>query len=116
MTQMAGRLEASPSRLGVSASARGPGEAKSLAAKPQPQGDLFFEAPDCPTLARRAIGEGVATAALTIAVVFAATATSLGALRPLALGLGVPAAVGALTLAFGPATGAHFNPLITASQ
>jgi glycerol uptake facilitator-like aquaporin len=88
----------------------------SLVAKPQRQRDLFFEAPDPPTLARRALGEGVATAALTTAVVFAATATSLGELRPLALGLGVPAAVAALTLAFGPATGAHFNPLITASQ
>jgi glycerol uptake facilitator-like aquaporin len=85
-------------------------------AKPEPQRDLFFEAPDCPTLARRALGEGIATAGLTVAVVFAATATSLGELRPLALGLGVPAAVAALTLAFGPATGAHFNPLITASQ
>jgi len=40
--------------------------------------------------------------ALTVAVVFAATSTSLGELRPLALGLGVPAAVAALTLAFGP--------------
>jgi glycerol uptake facilitator-like aquaporin len=116
MTQAASRLEASPLGLGVSASMRRGSEGISLAAKPQRQRELFFEAPDCPTLARRALGEGVATAGLTIAVVFAATATSLGGLRPLALGLGVPAAVAALTLAFGPATGAHFNPLITASQ
>ena len=76
----------------------------------------FFEGPDCPSLARRALGEGVATAVLTMAVVFAAQATWLGPLRPLAFCLGVPAAVLALTLTFGPATGAHFNPLVTASQ
>jgi glycerol uptake facilitator-like aquaporin len=51
-----------------------------------------------------------------MAVVLAARAISLGDLRPLALGLGVPAAVAALTLSFGPATGGHFNPLITVSQ
>ena len=51
-----------------------------------------------------------------MAVVFAVQAAWLGALHPLATGLGVPAAVAALTLSFGPATGAHFNPLVTASQ
>jgi glycerol uptake facilitator-like aquaporin len=116
MTQVARRLEANPLGFDLSTSMQREGEGISLAAKPQRERELFFEAPDCPALARRALGEGVATAGLTIAVVFAATATSLGQLRPLALGLGVPAAVAALTLAFGPATGAHFNPLITASQ
>jgi glycerol uptake facilitator-like aquaporin len=82
----------------------------------QSQRAAFFEAPDPAALARRALGEGVATAALTMAVIFAVRATWLGNLRPLALCLGVPAAVAALTLSFGPATGAHFNPLITASQ
>ena len=76
----------------------------------------FFEGPAPPSLARRALAEGVATAVLTMAVVFAAQATWLGALRPLAICVGVPAAVAALTLSFGPVTGAHFNPLITASQ
>ena len=80
------------------------------------QREPFFEGPNSPSLARRAIAEGVATAGLTMAVVFAAQATWLGPLRPLAFVLGVPAAVAALTLAFGPATGAHFNPLVTASQ
>ena len=80
------------------------------------QRQLFFEAANRPSLARRALGEGVATMALTMAVVFAAKATWLGPLRPLALGIGVPAAVAALTLTFGPATGGHFNPLVTASQ
>jgi glycerol uptake facilitator-like aquaporin len=85
-------------------------------AKAHRQSEPFFEAPGCPSLARRALGEGVATAALTMAVVFAARASWLGALRPLALAVGVPAALVALTLSFGPATGAHFNPLVTASQ
>lgn len=76
----------------------------------------FFESHDCPSLARRALAEGVATAGLTMAVIFSVQATWLGALRPLAICLGVPAAVAALTLSFGPATGAHFNPLVTASQ
>lgn len=80
------------------------------------QREPFFEGPNSPSLARRALAEGVATAGLTMAVVFAAQATWLGPLRPLALALGVPAAVAALTLSFGPATGAHFNPLVTASQ
>ena len=82
----------------------------------QRQRQLFFESPNSPSLARRAIAEGVATAALTISVVFSAQATWLGILRPLAICLGVPAAVAALSLSFGPATGAHFNPLVTGSQ
>jgi len=77
---------------------------------------LSFEAPDAPVLARRAFGEAIATAGLAMAVIFSAQASWLGALRPLALGLGVPAAVAALTLSFGPATGAHFNPLVTTCQ
>jgi glycerol uptake facilitator-like aquaporin len=85
-------------------------------AKPGRQTAPFFEAADAPSLTRRAIGEGIATAGLTMAVVFCSQATWLGALRPLAPGLGVPAAVAALTLSFGPATGAHFNPLVTACQ
>ena len=76
----------------------------------------FFEGPNPPSLVRRAFAEGVATAGLTMAVVFSVQATWLGALRPLAICLGVPAAVAALTLSFGPVTGAHFNPLVTASQ
>jgi glycerol uptake facilitator-like aquaporin len=76
----------------------------------------FFEGPSSPSLVRRALAEGVATAALTMTVVLSTQATWLGALQPLAICLGVPAAVAALTLSFGPATGAHFNPLITASQ
>jgi glycerol uptake facilitator-like aquaporin len=85
------------------------------ASNPQ-QRKPFFEYEGAPSLARRALAEGVATAGLTIAVVLAARAISLGDLRPLALGLGVPATVAALTLSFGPATGGHFNPLITVSQ
>jgi len=80
------------------------------------QAQPFFEAPNAPSLTRRAFGEGIATAALTMAVIFSAQASWLGGLRPLALGLGVPAAVAALTLSFGPATGAHFNPMVTACQ
>jgi glycerol uptake facilitator-like aquaporin len=76
----------------------------------------FFEGRGPPALARRAAAEGVATTALTMALIFAGQATWLGDLRPLALCLGTPAAVAALSLSFGPATGAHFNPLITASQ
>ncbi|WP_186002900.1 aquaporin [Mycobacterium sp. KBS0706] len=87
-----------------------------LATKPRRQTEPFFEGPDSPTLVRRALAECVATIALTMVVVFSAQAAWLGELRPLALGFGVPAAVAALTLAFGPATGAHFNPLVTASQ
>jgi glycerol uptake facilitator-like aquaporin len=86
------------------------------AIKRQRQTLPFFEGPNSPCLARRALAEGVATAGLTMAVVFSAQATWLGALKPLALGLGVPAAVAALTLSFGPATSARFNPLVTASQ
>src|SRR3954463_12028688 len=84
--------------------------------KPERQRAPFFEGRGCPPLARRALAEGVATCALTMAVFFAVQASWLGALHPLATGIGVPAAVAALTLAFGPATGAHFNPLVTASQ
>ena len=80
------------------------------------QREPFFEGSQPPSLARRALAEGVATAGLTMAVVLSARAISLGNLQPLALCLGVPAAVAALTLSFGPATGGHFNPLITASQ
>src|ERR1700729_2700297 len=76
----------------------------------------FFEGPSSPSLVRRALAEGVATAALTMTVVLSVQATWLGALQPLAICLGVPAAVAALTLSFGPAPGAHFNPLITATQ
>ena len=76
----------------------------------------FFEASSAPSVMRRALGEGVATAALTMAVIFSAQAAWLGTLRPLALALGVPGAVAALTLSFGPATGAHFNPLVTICQ
>jgi glycerol uptake facilitator-like aquaporin len=85
-------------------------------AQPERQRVPFFEGRSCPPLARRALAEGVATCALTMAVVFAVQASWLGALHPLATGLGVPAAVAALTLSFGPATGAHFNPLVTTSQ
>lgn len=81
-----------------------------------PQRTLFYEAVSPPSLARRALAEGTATAALTMAVVFAAQARWLGPLMPLAAGIGVPAALAALTLVFGPASGAHFNPLVTASQ
>lgn len=84
--------------------------------KRQRQKQPFFEGPNSPSLARRALAEGVATAGLTMAVVFSVQATWLGVLKPLAICLGVPAAVAALTLSFGPATGAHFNPLVTASQ
>jgi glycerol uptake facilitator-like aquaporin len=84
--------------------------------KPDRQTTPFFEGRDCPSLTRRALAEGVATAALTMSVVFAVQASWLGTLRPLARGIGIPAALAALTLAFGPATGAHFNPLVTASQ
>jgi arsenate reductase len=87
-----------------------------MPAKPQPQSEPFYEGADSPSLARRALGECVATAGLTMAVVLSVQATWLGPLRPLALGLGVPAAVAALVLSFGPATGGHFNPLVTASQ
>jgi glycerol uptake facilitator-like aquaporin len=87
-----------------------------LTAKPRHQTEPFFEGLDSPTLVRRALAECVATMALTMVVVFSAQAAWLGELRPLALGVGVPAAVAVLTLAFGPATGAHFNPLVTASQ
>jgi glycerol uptake facilitator-like aquaporin len=80
------------------------------------QTTLFFEGRDCPNLARRALLEAVATGALTMTMIFAVQATWLGALRPLARGIGVPAAVGALTLSLGAATGAHLNPLVTASQ
>jgi len=44
MTQVASRLDASPSRLGFSASVGGAGEVMSLAAKPQRQRELCFEA------------------------------------------------------------------------
>lgn len=80
------------------------------------QTTLFFEGRDCPNLARRALLEGVATGALAMTVVFAVQASWLGALRPLARGIGVPAAIAALTMSLGPATGAHLNPLITVSQ
>ena len=84
--------------------------------KPRRQKDAFFEGPDSPTLIRRALSEGVATAALTMIVVFSARATWLGEMKPLALIVGVPAALASLILTFGPATGGHFNPLVTGSQ
>src|SRR3954463_13663197 len=56
--------------------------------KPYRQTTLYVEARDCPPLAQRALAEGVATAALTMAVIFAVQASWLGALRPLALGVG----------------------------
>ena len=85
-------------------------------AGPPRQREAFYESAQRASLVRRALAEGVATAALTIAVILSARAISLGALQPLALALGVPATVAALTLSFGPATGGHFNPLITAAQ
>ncbi|HEY4304478.1 MAG TPA: aquaporin [Gemmatimonadaceae bacterium] len=91
-------------------------KARSAAMKSNRQAAPFFEAWECPALARRALAECVGTAALTVAVVFAAHASWLGQLRPLARGVGIPAALAALTLSLGPVTGAHFNPLVTASQ
>jgi glycerol uptake facilitator-like aquaporin len=71
-----------------------------------------------PSLARRALAEGIATAFLLIAVVgsgIAASRLSPGdtGLRLLENALATGAALVAILLAFGPVSGAHLNPIVT---